>query len=192
MKPAKQSISRAAWAFCIAACAFAFQAYAQSIPTSNTGLVWDYVNTDAFSQGAKQFYLKEIVSNAQRAKIIATAEEECGGRYEGTSIHLTQFSHTINSDRSGIIRGEKEYTVTYTASTASRWLLVETLSCSFHGGHSQSVLHAVLLGGHESMNVIYRHANDREGAIGSPVINNVKRTYSIDAEQFQDQYKVPD
>jgi hypothetical protein len=38
MKPARQSTNRAAWALCIAACAIAFQAYAQSIPTESNAV----------------------------------------------------------------------------------------------------------------------------------------------------------
>jgi hypothetical protein len=165
------------------------QAQAQSMPTSNTSLIWDYVNTDAFREGAKQFYLKEVASNAQRAKIISTAEEECGGRYKGTAINLTQLDYHIEAERP--VKGDEEHTNKSTASTVARWLLVETISCSFTRGYSQTVLHAVLITGHENLEAIYRDRDEPAKALSPPLRTNLKHTYSIDSDLLQDQYKTP-
>ena len=165
------------------------QAHAQSAPSSRPA-IHKYIYTKAFVDGAKAFYLKEIDRDPQRKKIIATAQEECGGRYESPSIHLTELSHEISSEKGRPVGNDKNYTLTYSPAIDVNWLLVETISCSAsQASHSQSILHAVLLSGNESVDVNFRYVNDKQS--GEPTISNVKRTYTIGASQFQDQYKTP-
>lgn len=126
---------------------------AASIPAANRGSLYDYINTQALADGAKKFYLETIKSNQKRKDMIAEAETECGGRYEGMSAVLVELSHTIESDKNPTIKSAKDYTVSHFAKANVQWLVVETISCSMHGGYNQSVLHAALLTGTETQTV---------------------------------------
>jgi hypothetical protein len=57
--------------------------------------VYNYTNTKAFADGAKSIYLKTIASDDKRKAMISQAEEDCGGRYEGTSLNLIELSHIV-------------------------------------------------------------------------------------------------
>ena len=54
-----------------------------SARSASQGPLYGYIRTQAFADGAKEFYLKTIASNDNRAKLISQAQEKCGGRYEG-------------------------------------------------------------------------------------------------------------
>jgi hypothetical protein len=58
-----------------------------------------------------------------------------------------------------------------------------------HGGHNQSVLHAVLLTGTETQTVTYHYVNGKES--GSPVVSGLHRAYTIDADELSEQYRLP-
>jgi len=175
-----------------AACAAAtlvaphYDAWSASRP--GPGPLYDYIATQAFADGAENFYFEKIASNDSRAKMIAQAKEECGGRYESTSVNLIELSHFIETDKrpSG---GTVNYTVAYPTEAKVRWLVVETISCSMHGGHAQSVLHAALVSGLETQTVTYRFVNNQQA--GNPVVSDVKRTYKIEADELSDQYRIP-
>jgi hypothetical protein len=89
---AMQGLALPPWALGFGLVLLTIQADAQSVPSSRPA-IHNYIYTKAFVDGAKDFYLKEIEPNAQRKKIIATAQDECGGRYERPTIHLTELSH---------------------------------------------------------------------------------------------------
>ena len=152
------------------------------------GPLYDYIATQAFADGAQNFYLKKIVTNDSRAKLIAPAKKECGGRYESTSVDLIELNHVIETEKrpSG---GTVNFTVAYDTDAKVRWLAVETIACSMHAGHAQSVLHAALVSGVETQTVTYRFVNEKQA--GKPVVSDLKRTYNIEADEFSDQYRVP-
>jgi hypothetical protein len=161
---------------------------ARSASRPDRGELYEHIATQAFADGAKMFYLDKIASDGKRAILIAQAKEECGGRYEGTSVSLIELSHSINTDKhpSG---GTVNYTVAYFTETRVRWLAVETIACSWHGGEAQSVLHAALLSGTETQTVTYRFVNNEQA--GDPVMSDVQRAYKIEAGQLSDQYRLP-
>ena len=166
----------------------ALQGDARAASRPGPGPLYDYIATQALTDGAENFYLEKIASNASRAKMIAQAKEECGGRYESTSVNLIELSHLIDTDKqpSG---GPVNYTVVYPTKAKVRWLVVETIACSMVGGHAQSVLHAALVSGVETQTVTYRFVNDQQ--VGNPVVSDVKRSYKIEAEMLSDQYHIP-
>lgn len=159
------------------------------LPSANPGSVFDYIDTPAFADGAKEFYRKSVASNQKRTSMIASAKEECGGRYEGTSLRVIELSHSIEADKRQAIGNAKDYVVPYDAKADVRWLALETISCSVHGGHDQAVLHASLLGGTETQIITYHFVNDRES--GSPAVTDVRRVYKIEADLLAGQYRVP-
>jgi hypothetical protein len=163
---------------------------AASVATAtNRGSLYNYIDTSEFADGAKKFYLQTIASNEKRKTLIAGAKEECGGRYEGTSVALIELSHAIETEKSPTAGNDKDYTVPYFAKASVHWLVVENISCSMHGGHNQSVLHAALLTGAETQRVTYHFVNGKE--IGSPVVSDLRRAYTIDADELSDQYRIP-
>jgi hypothetical protein len=162
---------------------------AASTAGADRGSLYNYLNTQEFAEGAKKFYLETIASNDKRKNMIAEAQEDCGGRYEGTSVTLTELSHAIETDKSPIVGNDKDYTLPYSAKATAHWLVVENISCSMHGGHNQSVLHAVLLTGTETQTVTYHYVNGKES--GSPVVSGLHRAYTIDADELSEQYRLP-
>ncbi len=162
---------------------------AASDATANRGSLYNYINTPAFADGAKKFYLETISANDKRKNMIAQTEEECGGRYENTSITIIELSHLIETDKNPATNNDKDYTVPYFAKASVHWLVVETISCSMHGGHNQSVLHAAMLTGTETQTVTYHIVNGKEN--GSPVVSDLRRAYTIDADELSDQYRAP-
>lgn len=152
------------------------------------GPLYDYIATKAFADGAEKFYLEKVAANEKRAKMIAQAKDECGGRYESTAVNLMEPSHLIDTDKepSG---GPVDYTVAFPTKAQARWLVVETIACSMHGGHAQSVLHAALMSGVETQTVTYHFVKDRQ--VGKPIVTNLKRAYKIDSYELSDQYRVP-
>jgi hypothetical protein len=162
---------------------------AASEAAANRGSLYSYIDTPAFADGAKKFYLETIGSNDKRKNMIAEAKTECGGRYEGTSAVLVELSHTIESDKNPTVNNPKDYTVSFFTKASVQWLVVETISCSMHGGHNQSVLHAALLTGTETQTVTYHYVNDKE--TGSPVVRDLHRAYTIDADELTDRYRAP-
>jgi hypothetical protein len=187
----KANLSVAKWgsvAMLALVAAASFHGDARAAWRPSAGSVYTYIATKAFAEGAEKFYLEKIASNEKRAKMIAQAKEDCGGRYESTSVNLIELSHNIDTDKtpSG---GTVNYTVAFATDATVRWLVVETIACSMHGGHAQSLLHAALLSGTETETVTYRFVNNRE--TGSPVVSDVKRAYKMEASELTDQYRVP-
>ncbi len=158
-------------------------------PKENRGSLYGYINTPAFADGAKEFYLKKIASDEKRANLISQAKEDCAGRYEGTSVGLIELTHVIDTDKHPASAGAKNYTVGYETKADVRWLLVETISCSVHGGYMQSVLRAVVLSGTETQLVTYKFVNDKP--VGSPQVSDLVRAYKIGAELLTDMYRIP-
>jgi hypothetical protein len=156
---------------------------------TSRGSVYDYINTKGFADGAKSFYLNTIASDGKRKAMISQAEEDCGGRYEGTSVNLIELSHVIVADKQSATSNPKNYTIPYTTEARVRWLVVETISCSVHGGHNQSVLHAALITGNETQIVTYQIVNDKEN--GAPLVSDARRTYKIEADVLSDEYRIP-
>jgi hypothetical protein len=176
--------------FLFAAAALApLHGVAGSVRSASQGPLYGYINTQAFADGAKEFYLKTIASDDGRAKLISQAKEECGGRYEGTSLGLIELSHIIETDKRAAVGSTKNYTVPYFATASVHWLVVETISCSMHGGHNHSVLHAALLSGAETQLVTYKFVNDQD--LGGPAVSDLQRVYKIEADELSDQYRIP-
>jgi hypothetical protein len=159
------------------------------IPGTDPGSVYDYIATPAFGQGAQKFYLDSIASNASRQKLISQAKDDCGGRYEGTAVNLVELSHQIKTDKHPPDHPGTTYAMGYGTEAITHWLVVETFSCSFAGGHAQSVLHAAFLTGTESELVTYNYVHDKLS--GQPAVTGVKRVYKIDADALSDRYGVP-
>ena len=159
------------------------------IPGADPGSVYDYIATPAFGQGAQKFYLDTIASNAGRQKLISQAKDDCGGRYEGTAVNLVELSHQIKTDKHPPDHPGTTYAMGYGTEATTHWLVVETFSCSFAGGHAQSVLHAAFLTGTETELVTYKYVNDKQS--GQPAVTGVKRVYKIDADALSDRYGVP-
>ena len=162
---------------------------AASVAAADRGSLYNYIDTPAFADGAKKFYLGTIKSNQKRKDMIAEAETECGGRYEGTSVTLVELSHLVETDKNPTKNSDRDYTVAYFATANVHWLVVETISCSMLGGHNQSLLHAALLTGTEIQTVTYHYVNDKE--VGSPLVSELRRAYTIDADAMTDQYRAP-
>ena len=159
------------------------------LPSANRGLVYDYIATPAFGEGAKKFYVDAIASDANRQKLIAQAKDECGGRYEGTAVNLVQLSQVIDVEKNPPEHPGRSYTLYYLTEANAHWLLVETISCSILDGHAQSLLHAVFLSGTETERVTYHFVGDNQ--VGKPAVSDVKRVYKIDADTLTDQYNTP-
>jgi hypothetical protein len=153
------------------------------------GPLYHYIATKAFADGAREFYLKSIALNDERAKVIAQVKEECGGRYEGTSVQLVELTHIFDTDRRDPIGNAKNYKVPYITKASVHWLVVETISCSTHRGHNQSVLRATLLTGDETQVVTYPFKNKKQ--VGSPVVSDLRRSYKFDTNELSDHYRSP-
>jgi hypothetical protein len=171
---------------------FAIAAFALSngnAAGASRGSVYNYTNTKAFADGAKSIYLKTIASDDKRKAMISQAEEDCGGRYEGTSLNLIELSHVVVADKQSATNDPKNYTIPYATEAKVHWLVVETISCSVHGEHNQSVLHAALMTGTETRIVTYHIVNDKES--GAPLVSDIRRNYKIEADELSDQYRIP-
>jgi hypothetical protein len=153
------------------------------------GSLYDYIATPAFAEAARAYYLNAIAADPKRQKLIDQAKEECGGRYEDTAVHLVELSHTIETDKEPLGPPGKTYAVEYLTAATTQWLVVESIFCSLHGGHAQSVLHAVFLTGTETAKVTYHFVNDKD--VGKPQVSDVKRQYKIDADALAEQYRTP-
>ena len=120
---------------------------------------------------------------------MSQAKDDCGGRYEGTAVNLVDLSHQIKTDKHPPDHPGTTYAMGYGTEATTHWLVVETMSCSFAGGHAQSVLHAAFLTGTETELVTYNFVNDKQ--TGQPAVTGVKRVYKIDADALTDRYGVP-
>ena len=154
------------------------------------GSVYDHINTLAFKHGAVNSYLSAIAANANRTNIINTAKDECGGRYEGTEVAIVELSHAIETNKTVVhTANPKDYTLKYDVSSVNQWLVVETIKCSFHGGHYRSVLHSSLVSGTEKAVVSYVYVNDDQ--VGTETVSNNSMVFGLGADQQTDQYKTP-
>ena len=154
------------------------------------GSAFDHVNTSSFAKGMKDYYVAHMALNIYRNKIIAAAKEECGGRYEGTEIKVTEISHEIGLSKS-VVNGPVPgtYLLKIHGTTDTHWLVVETIKCSIHSGHAKSVLAAKLMSGTENLNVNYNYVADTQ--VGTETVSDIVRTYMMGATQLASQYKTP-
>lgn len=155
------------------------------------GSVYDHINSAEFKEGVKASYLASVATNAQRKKIIATAEEECGGRYEGTEIEVTELKHEIDASDKQVIHtpDPNTYSVKYKASAKNVWQVSETIKCSIHGGHFKSVLHAKVMSGVETAEIVYSYVNDTQS--GAESVNYLSRKYTPHSSVLQYSYQTP-
>ncbi len=180
---------------CLYGCTFAGAlllpaiADAVTVPGATRGSVFEYIATAPFADDAKAFYLKTIAADANRQKMIEQAKDDCGGRYEGTAVSLVELSHVVSVDKNPPEHPGRSYAIEFTTEATVHWLVVETISCSVHGGHNQSLLRAVVLTGTETERVTYHYVNDKE--TGKPEVSDVKHAYKIDGNALTDQYNVP-
>jgi hypothetical protein len=152
--------------------------------------VFDYINTPEFTKNASVYYLQRVQTNGQRLKLISTAQEECGGRYEGTETKVTELSHEIVLDKNYVrTQDPKSYKLIFDATAESRFLVVETIHCSVHEGHNLSVLHAEIIAGTESRKVIYVIKNDIQQ--GKATLSRPVHSYKEGALQLSSEYKTP-
>jgi hypothetical protein len=159
------------------------------LPNASRDSVYEYIDTPAFADSAREFYLKTIAPDVNRQKLIAQAKDDCGGRYEGTSVSLVELSHSIETDKNPPEHPGRSYTLYFLTKATVRWLAVETISCSILDGHAQSLLHAAFVTGTETERVTYHYVNDKE--TGKPSVSDVKRVYKLDAGLLTDQYGLP-
>lgn len=156
---------------------------------ARAGSVFDHVNTPALADAAKAFYAQAVANHGQRKKIIAAAEDECGGRYEGVETQVLELSHDIEVERHPMEGSDADYVLKYTGTSANRWLVTEIIQCSLHGGHSRSVLHARLVTGTESVDVSYHYVNDEQQ--GDETVSAAKRAFKLGSTQLTGEYKTP-
>ncbi len=161
-----------------------------STPTF-AGSVYDHINSADFKLGVKASYLASVASNSQRAKIIATAEEECGGRYEGTEIEVTELKHEIDASDKQVIHtpDPNNYSVKYKATAKNVWQVNETIKCSIHGGHHRSVLHAKIMSGVETAEIVYTYVNDVQES--AETVTYLNRKYTPHSSVLQYSYQTP-
>lgn len=155
------------------------------------GSVYDHINSSDFKNGVKASYLASVASNVQRTKLIATAEEECGGRYEGTEIEVTELKHEIDASDKQVIHtpDPNNYSVKYKASAKNVWQVSETIKCSIHGGHYRSVLHAKVMSGIETAEILYTYVNDTQA--GDESVTYLSRKYTPHSSVLQYSYQTP-
>jgi hypothetical protein len=153
--------------------------------------VFDYINSADFKLGVKASFLSSVAGVAQRSNIILKAQEECGGRYEGTEIEVAELKHTIDASDKQVIHtaNPQNYSVVYKATSKNVWQVNETIKCSFHGGHNRSVLHAKIFSGVETAKITYVYVNDVQVGVESVVY--LSRTYSPHASVLQYSYQTP-
>lgn len=169
----------------------AFLFVALLAPSAFAGSVYDHVNTNEFKEGVKASYLASVAGDAQRTKIIAAAQEECGGRYEGTQIEVTELKHVIDASDKRVIHtaDPNNYSVVYNVTASLVWQVSETIQCSFHGGHNRSVLHARIMSGTEKASITYKYVNDNQ--VGDETVSAVSRAYSAHSLVLQYSYQTP-
>ena len=157
---------------------------------AQAGSVYDHINTPAYRAGVVDSYLSKIAGDVQRNKIIATAQDECGGRYEGTEVVITELSHSIEVEKN-VIHGSNpdDYSMLYNASSENEFLVVETIQCSLHEGHAKSVLHSQLMSGKETDDVTYVYVGDAQK--GEETVSNIQRSYVLGLPQMKDLYQTP-
>lgn len=159
-------------------------------PHAQADSVFDYLNSSANLSRAKYAYTKAAESDVQRGKIIAAAKDECGGRYEGTELAFTELSHEIFADKTVLhTPNPKNYSLRYDGTTKAKWLAVETIKCSVHGGHNRSVLSSRIVTGNETMQITFKFVNDTQ--VGNGAVSNIKRDFAMDAYQLTSEYSTP-
>jgi hypothetical protein len=151
-------------------------------PGTDSFSVYRYMNTSAFAAGAKRFYSDAVQADAARQKIIRQAEQDCGGRYEGTSVSAVELSHGLE-----LRKPSNGGPIAYGAEARTSWLIVETISCSASGSHYRSVLHAAAIDGVETQTLTY----SGNGASGPPTVTDLKRTYETRAEALKELWRAP-
>lgn len=159
--------------------------------TCFAGSVYDHINSADFKAGVKVSYLSSVAANVQRTKLIALAQEECGGRYEGTEIEVVELKHEIDASDKQVIHtpDPQDYSVVYNAFSKNVWQVNETIKCSMHGGHHRSVLHAKIFSGVEKAKITYVYVSDTQ--VGAETAVYTSRTYSPHASVLQYSYQTP-
>jgi hypothetical protein len=148
-----------------------------------------YIDSQEFRDGAKAFYLAKVRAMPQRAKMIASAEEECGGRYEGAAVNFVELSHVIEAEKK-LPKDRNPDVALGAISIDVQWLVVETIACSAtQAWHAKTVVYATLMSGRESVDVAFPLAEDKAGSRAT--VSNVKRDYAMGAPQFENLYKTP-
>jgi len=151
--------------------------------------IHDYINTREFRDGARAFYLAKAAGVTQRAKMIADAKEECGGRFEGTAVNVVELSHVIEAEKK-FPKDRNPDVALGSISIDVQWLVVETIACSAtQAWHAQTVVYATLMSGRESVDVAFPLADDKAGSPAT--VSNVKHDYTMGTAQFENQYKTP-
>lgn len=159
-------------------------------PALAAGSVYDYLNTSANLAGAKHAYMTGALADPLRAKIVATAKEECGGRYEGVEVAAFEISHSIEVDKQVIhTPNPVNYSLKYTGTTDAKWLVIEAIKCSIHEGHARATLGARYITGKETVDVTYKYVNDNQ--VGAPVAGPANRSYAPGAKQLESEYQTP-
>jgi len=155
------------------------------------GSVYDHINSNGFKHGVIAKYLTSVAGNAQRAKIIATAQEECGGRYEGTEISVQELKHEIDASDKQVTHTPTpgKYSVKYKATSKNVWQVTETIKCSMHGGHHRSVLHARIFSGTEKAEITYNYVDDAQ--VGAETVSYTSRTYFPHSAVLEYSYQTP-
>jgi len=152
--------------------------------------VYDYMNNANNLKAAKAAYATASASDAYRLKIIAAAQDECGGRYEGTESVITELAHELFADKTVLhTPNPKNYSLRFNGEAKAKWLVVETIKCSVHGGHNRSVLSSRIISGTETMQMTWKYVNDNQ--VGKAVVTNIKRVFSIGAPALEAEYSTP-
>ena len=157
--------------------------------SAEAGSAFDHVNGPVHVKAMKLYYGANA-NTVQRKKIIAAAQEECGGRYEGTEMNVTELAHETVLDKQ-VINGPVEgtYKLKIKATTTNKWLVIENIKCSVHGGHNKTVLHARMVSGTEKLDVNYSYVGDTQQ--GEETVTNVQRTFALGAPTLTTQYSTP-
>lgn len=157
---------------------------------ANADSIYDYMNNANNLKAAKAAYVNASTTDAYRLKIIAAAQEECGGRYEGTETVITELAHELFADKT-VIRtpNPKNYSLRYDGEAKAKWLVVETIKCSMHGGHNRSVLSSRIVSGVETMQMTWKYVNDNQ--VGKAAVTNIKRAFALGASELESEYSTP-
>lgn len=157
--------------------------------SAEAGSAFDHVNGPVYLKALKLHYGANA-NTIQRKKLIAAAKDECGGRYEGTELDVTELSHETVLDKQ-VINGPVEgtYKLKVKATTTNKWLVVENIKCSVHGGHNKTVLHARMVSGTEKLDVNYAYVGDTQQ--GEETVTNVQRTFALGAPTMMSLYSTP-
>lgn len=151
--------------------------------------IHDYINTKEFNDGAKAFYLAKAATVSRRTKMIAKAEDDCGGRFEGATVDFVELSHLIEAEKK-FPKDRDPHVALGAIAIDVQWLVVETIACSAtQAWHAKTIVYATLMSGRESVDVAFPLEDEKSDSRAT--VSNVKRSYKLGAPQFENQYKTP-